>query len=163
MLRRWCRGGEWWAGRMTRLRYRSQWRALELRLRVVVERWEWGRIAIQPTSGFCLRAGDSHLWKHSHDLDHQLTLILILLTNHWLDHRLIVLNPQAQSMIPMCCHEIHKHYFMYAKMVLVWQLAVKQPTYAFSMLALLFYLFYLEYQLFSLDSYFITEQKLKVL
>jgi hypothetical protein len=70
-------------------------------------------------------------WKHSCDLDRRLTLIvliLVVLTDHWLDHRLIVLNPQAQSMIPICCHEIHKHYFMYAKMVLVWQLAVKQPT-----------------------------------
>jgi hypothetical protein len=56
-----CRSGEWWAGGMTRLRYRPRWWALELRLRVVVERWECARIAIQPTHGFCLRAGDSHL------------------------------------------------------------------------------------------------------
>lgn len=71
----------------------------------------FARIAIQPTRGFCLRAGDSHF----RDSDRRLTLIvliLVVLTDHWLDHRLIVLTPQARSVIPMCCHEIHKYNFM---------------------------------------------------
>ena len=71
----------------------------------------FARIAIQSTHGFCLRASDSHL----RDLDHRLTLIvliLVVLTDHWLDHSLIVLNPQAQSVIPMCCHKIHKYNFI---------------------------------------------------